>query len=85
MRPRVIAVLSCLLLFLLVSFASAQHCSKADEDPTTGLCTVPDPKLTPGEMNASVVCVSNQDRPRQVSMKEKNAILAAYGISGRHR
>jgi hypothetical protein len=79
MRPRVLAVLSCLSLFLLVGFASAQHCSKADEDPTTGFCTVPDPKLTPGEMNASVVCVSNQDRPRQVSMKEKNAILAAYG------
>jgi hypothetical protein len=79
MRSRVLAILSCLLPFLLAGFASAQHCSKADEDPTTGFCTVPDPSLTRGEMDSSLVCVSNQDRPRKVSMKEKNDILAAYG------
>jgi hypothetical protein len=53
MRPCALAILSCLSLFLLVGFASAQHCSKADEDPTTGFCTVPDPKLTPGKMDSS--------------------------------
>jgi hypothetical protein len=71
MRSRVLAVLSCCSLFLLLGIASAQHCSKADEDPSTGFCTVPDPDLTPGEMDASLVCVSNQDRPRKVTMKEK--------------
>ena len=77
MRSRLLAILSCLLPFLLAGFASAQHCSKADEDPTTGFCTVPDPSLTRGEMDSFLVCVSNQDRPRKVSMKEKNDILAA--------
>jgi hypothetical protein len=79
MRSRVLAILSCLLPFLLAGFASARHCSKADEDPTTGFCSVPDPSLTRGEMDSSLVCVSNQDCPRKVSMKEKNDILAAYG------
>jgi hypothetical protein len=39
MRSRGLAILSCLSLFLLAGFASAQHCSKADEDPTTGFCS----------------------------------------------
>jgi hypothetical protein len=30
-------------------------------------------------MDASLACVSNQDRPRNVSDAEKNSILAAYG------
>src|ERR1700690_3144239 len=66
--------------FLLsATFASAQHCPKIDIDKSSGFCTVPDPKLTPGEMDASLACVSNTDRPRNVSNSEKNAILAAYG------
>jgi hypothetical protein len=68
------------LTFLLAAtFASAQHCRKIDIDRSSGFCTVPDPKLTPGEMDASLACVSNSDRPRNVSNPEKNAILAAYG------
>ena len=63
------------------SFASAkQHCRKADLDKSSGFCTVPDPKLTPGEMDASVACVSNTDRPRKVKESDKKAILAAYGL-----
>jgi hypothetical protein len=79
MRSRVLVVLRHLSLFLLVGIASAQQCSKADVDPSTGFCTVPDPALTPGEMNGSLVCVSNQDRPREVTLAEKNAILSDYG------
>jgi hypothetical protein len=79
MRSRVLVVLRHLSLFLLVGFASAQHCSKADIDPSTGFCTVPDPALTPGEINASLVCETNQDRPRDVTLAEKNAILSDYG------
>jgi hypothetical protein len=60
-----------------------QHCSKADVDRSTGFCTVPDPALTPGEMDASLACVSNVDRPRHVTEAEKNAILAAYGLPAR--
>jgi len=40
---------------------------------------VPDPKLTPGEMDASLACISNADRQRSVTNAEKNEILAAYG------
>jgi hypothetical protein len=58
---------------LLVGMASAQHCRKIDIDKSSGFCTVPDPKLTPGEMDASLACVSNSDRPRNVSNAEKNA------------
>jgi hypothetical protein len=69
-----------ILTFLLVaSFALAQHCRKIDIDKSSGFCTVPDPNLTPGEMDASLACVSNADRPRSVANAEKNAILAAYG------
>jgi hypothetical protein len=61
------------------TFSSAEHCPKIDIDQTTGFCTVPDPVLTPGEMDASLACVSNDDRPRHVTKREKKAILAAYG------
>jgi hypothetical protein len=44
-----------------------------------GFCTVPDPVLTPGEMDSSLACVSNRDRPRSVTNAENDAILAAYG------
>jgi hypothetical protein len=56
-----------------------QHCRKVDRDPSTGFCVVPDHKLTPGLMDASLVCQSNQDRPRHVTSAEKKAILKAYG------
>jgi hypothetical protein len=72
-------VLIALTLLLAAHFASAQHCRKIDIDKSSGFCTVPDPKLTPGEMNASLACVSNTERPRSVTNAEKNAILAAYG------
>lgn len=68
-----------LITVLLVSLASAQHCRKIDIDRSSGYCTVPDPALTPGEMDASVACVSNRDRPRNISESEKDAILKAYG------
>jgi hypothetical protein len=70
------------LIFLFTSaLVSAQHCNKVDIDKSTGFCTVPDPALTPGEMDSSLVCESNSDRPRKVSMSEKNAILASYGYA----
>jgi hypothetical protein len=72
-------VLIAVTFLLAASLASAQHCRKIDIDKSSGSCTVPDPKLTPGEMDASLACVSNQDRPRNVSNAEKNSILAAYG------
>ena len=50
-----------------------------DLDKSSVFCTVPDPALTPGEMDISLVCVSNADRPRAVTNSEKNAILHAYG------
>jgi hypothetical protein len=72
-------VLITVTFLLAATFASAQRCRKTDIDKSSGFCTVPDPKLTPGEMDASLACVSNQDRPRSVSTAEKNAILRAYG------
>lgn len=48
----------CLSLVLLVGMASAQHCRKMDIDKSSGFCTVPDPALTPGEMDPSLACVS---------------------------
>jgi hypothetical protein len=68
-----------LSFFFLTSLASAQHCRKADVDKSSGFCTVPDAALTPGEMDSSLACVSNRDRPRSVTNAEKDAILAAYG------
>jgi hypothetical protein len=79
MRLRVFSGLTFSWMFALVGFASAQHCSKVNIDPSTGFCTVPDPALTRGLMDASQVCVSNQERPRKVTKREKAAILAAYG------
>lgn len=76
MRPPVLLVLT---LVLATSPASAQHCHKIDIDKSTGFCTVPDPTLTPGKMDSSLVCDSNEDRPRHVTDSEKTAILAAYG------
>ena len=60
-----------LSLILLVGMASAQHCRKIDIDKSTGFCTVPDPALTPGEMDPTLACVSNRDRPRSVTESEK--------------
>jgi hypothetical protein len=72
-------VLIAVTFLLAATFASAQHCRNIDIDKSSGSCTVPDPKLTPGEMDASLACVSNSDRPRNVRNSEKDAILAAYG------
>ena|SRR5713226_3745736 len=55
------------------------HCRNVDIDRSSGFCTVPDPVLTPGEMDPSKACVSNRDRPRKVTDSEKDAILTAYG------
>jgi hypothetical protein len=68
-----------LYLVLLVGMASAQHCRKIDIDKSSGSCTLPDPALTPGDMDPSLACVSNADRPRGVTTSEKNAILRTYG------
>src|ERR1700674_6072772 len=72
-------VLIAVTFLLAASLAPAPHRRKIDIDKSSGFCTVPDPKLTPGEMDASLACVSNTDRPRSVTNAEKNAILAAYG------
>src|ERR1017187_122278 len=77
MRSHVLIVAA---IMLAASLASAQqHCQKIEIDRSSGFCTVPDPALTPGEMDPSLACVSNQDRPRSVNASEKKAILAAYG------
>ena|SRR5205823_5709542 len=68
MRLSLALVLS---LFVLTGLASAQHCRKADVDKSSKSCTVPDPALTPGEMDSSLACVSNRDRPRAVQMLRK--------------
>jgi hypothetical protein len=73
------AIMKYLSLILLVGIVHAQHCRKIDIDKSSGFCTVPDPALTPGKMDASLACVSNSDRPRSVTDAEKNAILTAYG------
>jgi len=70
----------CLLLLLLSTpLVSAQHCRKVDIDKSSGYCTVPDPKITPGEMDASLAC-SMTGHLRQVSDATKSLILAAYGL-----
>jgi hypothetical protein len=68
------------LAFTTNSAFAKQHCRKADVDRSSGFCTVPDAALTPGEMDESLACVSNIDRPRKVTEAEKVAILAAYGL-----
>lgn len=67
------------VVLLTASVTSAQHCPKIDIDRSSGYCVVPDPALTPGEMDAALACVSNNDRPRNVTTSEKEAILSAYG------
>jgi hypothetical protein len=47
-------ILMVVTLICLTSLASAQHCRKADIVKSSGFCTVPDPALTAGEMNASL-------------------------------
>jgi hypothetical protein len=44
------------------------------------MCTVPDPSLTPGEMDASLAC-SSRGHLRNVSDSEKDSILVAHGFS----
>jgi hypothetical protein len=72
-------VLVAVTFLLAATMASAQHCREIDIDKSSGFCTVPDPALTPGDMDASLACVRNTNRPRRVTKAEKNAILAAYG------
>ena len=67
------------VLFVASLACAEEHCRKINVDHSTGFCTVPDAALTPGEMDASLACVSNDDRPRHVTKTEKKAILAAYG------
>jgi hypothetical protein len=62
-----------------IGASGQQHCRKIDIDKSSGFCTVPDSALTPGEMDKSLACISNGDRPRAVTNAEKNQILAAYG------
>ena len=58
---------------LLVGMAyGQQYCWKIDIDKSSGFCTAPDSALTPGEMDPSLVCVSNADRPRSVTNSEKD-------------
>jgi hypothetical protein len=80
MTPLKRLIILIILTFLFVAtLASAPHCRKINIDKSSGFCTVPDPALTPGELNPTLACVSNADRPRSVTNAEKNAILAAYG------
>jgi hypothetical protein len=78
MKPQAVIALA---LMLATGIASAQkrHCSASNVDKTSGACVVPDARLTPGEMDESLACVSNVARPRKVTTPEKNKILAAYG------
>ena len=66
-----------LSLLLLVGIAYGKHCRKIDIDKSSGFCTVPDSTLTPGEMDPSLACVSNTERPRSVtdSRKTQSSVL----------
>jgi hypothetical protein len=75
LRPKLLIA----AMFLLVGMASAQHCRKIDIDRSSVFCTVPDPGLTPGEMDPALACVSNPERPRTMTNSKKKAILTAYG------
>lgn len=77
MRPNILLVLA---LLFGTSLASAQHCGKADIDKSTGFCTVPDPEITPGEMDASLACSPSRGHLRQISDSEKDLVLVAYGF-----
>src|SRR5271170_2432450 len=86
MRPKIftaniLMALMALMLMLTASLASAQHCRKADIDKSTGYCTVPDPELTPGEMDASLACSPSRGHLRQVNDSEKDLVLVAYGFT----
>jgi hypothetical protein len=71
---------SLVVVVVFASLASAQqHCSKINVDRSGGFCTVPDHALTPGDMDPAKVCISNVERPRDVTTAEKNSILAAWG------
>lgn len=78
-RMQTTALLLTVFLFGAGAASAKQHCSKRNVDRSSGFCTVPDSRLTPGEMDASLACVSNANRPRKVTDAEKKAILAAYG------
>ena len=73
------------VIFLFVAVASAQYGRKIDIDKSSGFCTVPDPKLTPGAMDASLACVSNTDRPRSVTNAEKSVIHQGAGPGNTER
>jgi hypothetical protein len=77
MRPNIFMIL---VMMCTASLAPAQHCRQADIDKSSGSCTVPDPVLTPGEMDASLAC-SNRGHLRTVSDSTKNYILVSYGLS----
>jgi hypothetical protein len=64
---------------LTSSLASAQRCRKDDIDKSTGYCTVPNPAITPGEMDASLACLPSHGHMRQVSDSEQDLILVSYG------
>jgi hypothetical protein len=76
MRSNILMVLA---LMLVTSLATAQHCRKVDIDKSTGYCTVPDPSLTPGEMDASLACSPSRGHLHQVGDSEKDLVLLAYG------
>ena len=63
MRSNILMVLA---LMFVTSLATAQHCRKVDIDTSTGYCTVPDPSLTPGEMDASLACSPSRGHLHQV-------------------
>src|SRR5882672_767109 len=65
MRLHMFVVLT--FLFATDTVSAQQHCHRTDIDQTSGFCTVPDPALTPGEMDASLACISNGVRPRHVT------------------
>jgi hypothetical protein len=70
---------------LAATLASSQHCRKIDIDKSSGFCTVPDPALTPGEMDPTLACVSNTDRPRSVNNAEKECDPCGLRISTEHK
>src|SRR5580658_6530073 len=72
MRPKTIMMLA---LMFATSLASAQHCRKVDVDKSSGYCTVPDPSLTAGEMDASLACSPSRGHLHQVSDSEKDLSL----------
>jgi hypothetical protein len=81
---RLLAGIVLALVFTSHFALAKQNCRKADVDRSSGSCTVPDPALTPGEMDESLACVSNADRPRHVTEAEKNHSRRVR-IAGKHR